>query len=98
MSALRNASAKFSLANLGRKVSDSPNSPGRWNNNNDSDLSPPRGADTSGGSLGPNGPGGGPAEKGGIALDAFGKKLGKSIAHQSLLPGLGNQDLRALQE
>ncbi|CAK9782025.1 hypothetical protein CC85DRAFT_330599 [Cutaneotrichosporon oleaginosum] len=37
--------------------------------------------------------GGGPS-----AFDGIGRKLGKSIAHTSLLPSLGNQDLRALQD
>lgn len=31
-------------------------------------------------------------------LDGLGKKLGKKVAHTSLLPALGNQDLRTLQE
>lgn len=44
--------------------------------------------------------GGGNAANGsnGSSLDGFGKKIGKSIAHTSFLPSLGNQDLRALQE
>ena len=33
-----------------------------------------------------------------MAFDGIGKKLGKSLAHQSFMPSLGNQDLRALQE
>jgi hypothetical protein len=35
---------------------------------------------------------------GGSAFDGLGKKLGKSLAHTSLLPALGNSDLRVLQE
>ena len=35
---------------------------------------------------------------GGATFDGFGKKLGKTFAHQSLLPSLGNKDQRALQE
>jgi hypothetical protein len=34
----------------------------------------------------------------GATFDGFGKKLGKTFAHQSLLPSLGNKDQRALQE
>jgi hypothetical protein len=42
----------------------------------------------------PSSPTGGP----GVTFDGLGRKLGKSIAHQSLLPSLGNKDVRALQE
>jgi hypothetical protein len=42
----------------------------------------------------PSSPTGGP----GATFDVLGRKLGKTIAHQSLLPGLGNKDIRALQE
>lgn len=42
----------------------------------------------------PSSPTGGP----GNTFDGLGRKLGKSIAHQSLLPSLGNKDVRALQE
>lgn len=34
----------------------------------------------------------------GPTFDGLGKKLGKTFAHQSLLPALGNKDQRALQE
>jgi hypothetical protein len=37
-------------------------------------------------------------ETGSNSLDGFGKKLGKSLAHNSLLPGLGNKEQRTLQE
>ncbi len=50
---------------------------------------------TGGGGMGMGGGGGG---GGPSAFDGLGRKLGKSIAHTSLLPSLGNQDLRALQE
>ncbi|RSH85634.1 hypothetical protein EHS25_003774 [Saitozyma podzolica] len=42
----------------------------------------------------PSSPTGGP----GVTFDGLGRKLGKSIAHQSLLPSLGNKDVRALQD
>jgi hypothetical protein len=51
---------------------------------------------TGGGGMGMGGGGGGGG--GPSAFDGLGRKLGKSIAHTSLLPSLGNQDLRALQE
>ncbi|KAL1407764.1 hypothetical protein Q8F55_007198 [Vanrija albida] len=44
------------------------------------------------------GGGGGANGSNGSSLDGFGKKIGKSIAHTSFLPSLGNQDLRALQD
>ena len=91
MSALRNASGKFSIPSFGRKVSgvqDTPNSPQRVNGYIE-ESSPPR---DSFGSAGGGGAGSG------LGGDGLGKKLGKSLAHQSLLPSLGNQDLRALQE
>lgn len=109
---LRNASGKFSLPSFGRnknqshhestpsqsRVSSSTygSGPGAVVTSGESEPSSPRVADSmmsggSGGGLG--GGGGGPS-----AFDGIGRKLGKSIAHTSLLPSLGNQDLRALQE
>ncbi|BEJ15801.1 hypothetical protein CspHIS471_0504060 [Cutaneotrichosporon sp. HIS471] len=41
---------------------------------------------------------GGAGSSGPSAFDGIGRKLGKSIAHTSLLPSLGNQDLRPLQD
>ncbi|OCF32639.1 hypothetical protein I316_05560 [Kwoniella heveanensis BCC8398] len=97
---LRGASGKFSLSNFTRKASGTgpastnpnnhpsePNSPTRGNGAYTDDDSPVR--DTHGG-----GGGGG----GGVAFDGLGKKLKGSFAHQSLLPGLGNKDMRALQD
>ncbi|WRT68663.1 uncharacterized protein IL334_005642 [Kwoniella shivajii] len=34
----------------------------------------------------------------GVAFDGLGKKLKGTLAHQSILPGLGNKDMRALQD
>lgn len=48
---------------------------------------------TSGGGGTSSADGGGPNR-----LDGIGRKLGKSLAHTSLIPALGNQDLRLLQE
>ncbi|WVW85327.1 hypothetical protein I302_107365 [Kwoniella bestiolae CBS 10118] len=87
---LRNTSGKFSLSNFGRKVSGAvePNSPTRTSNHNQTasgytdDESPSR--ETHGGN--------------GAGFDGFGKKLKGTLAHQSILPGLGNKDMRALQD
>lgn len=85
---LRNTSGKFSLAHFGRKASgaghDGPSSADRTNGHYSDDPGSP---------VRENGGGGG-----GGGLDGLGKKLGKSIAHQSLLPGLGNKEQRVLQE
>lgn len=70
----------------------------------DSEPSSPRFAEstrsgsTGGGGMAMGGGGGGGGGGGPSAFDGIGRKLGKSIAHTSLLPSLGNQDLRALQE
>ena len=87
---LRNSSGKFSLPSFARRntAGEPPSSPSHTNGTgvyDDDGNSPGRERDSSGGGVG-----------GGF--DGFGRKLGKSIAHQSLLPGLGNRDLRALQE
>lgn len=85
---LRNSSGKFSLPSFGRKASgvhDGPASPSRPNGNPYDDPASP-GREGNGFSLG-NGGG-----------EGFGRKLGKSIAHQSILPSLGNKEQRALQE
>ncbi|OCF57747.1 hypothetical protein L486_05212 [Kwoniella mangroviensis CBS 10435] len=89
---LRNTSGKFSLSNFGRKVSGAvePNSPTRTSNHNQhasgytDDESPYR--ETHGGS------------GNGAGFDGLGKKLKGTLAHQSILPGLGNKDMRALQD
>ncbi|KAL7422528.1 hypothetical protein Q5752_003176 [Cryptotrichosporon argae] len=89
---LRNASGKFSLP-FGRKgpndapVSPSSRQPSGTYAADDSDPSSP---------IGNGGSGGGGLNT--AAFDGLGKKIGKSIAHTSLLPGLGNKDLRALQD
>ncbi|WVF67615.1 hypothetical protein IAT40_002373 [Kwoniella sp. CBS 6097] len=94
---LRGASGKFSLSNFTRKASGTgpastnhnnpsePNSPTRGNGAYTDDESPVR--ESHGGGSG-----------GGVAFDGLGKKLKGSFAHQSLLPGLGNKDMRALQD
>lgn len=90
---LRNTSGKFSLPTFGRRNTsgDGPSSPSatRTNGNgyyDDDGYSPGKERDRDRDGTGAGG------------LDALGKKLAKGIAHQSLLPGLGNRDLRALQE
>ncbi|GMK55888.1 hypothetical protein CspeluHIS016_0209440 [Cutaneotrichosporon spelunceum] len=70
----------------------------------DSEPSSPRVAEsmmsgsTGGGGMSLGGGGGGGRDSSPSAFDGFGRKLGKSIAHTSLLPSLGNQDLRPLQD
>ena len=99
---LRNTSGKFSLPSFGRKATDTaPNSPGGLGHNgyDESTPAPQREGGGMGMGMGAGGGGGtGGAGGGGIALDGLGRKLGKSLAHQSLLPGLGNKDFRVLQE
>ncbi|WWD19293.1 hypothetical protein CI109_103751 [Kwoniella shandongensis] len=86
---LRNTSGKFSLSNFGRKVSGvgEPTSPTRTNGHSggygDDDVAASPGRDGHGG---------------GVAFDGLGRKLKGSLAHQSLLPALGNKDVRALQD
>ncbi|KAK4689622.1 hypothetical protein P7C73_g485, partial [Tremellales sp. Uapishka_1] len=83
---LRNTSGKFSLPSFGRKASgqlNEPDSPSR--HYGDDDYYSSHNRESSGG-------------QGGSPFDGFGKKLGKSLAHTSLLPALGNKDLRALQD
>jgi hypothetical protein len=83
---MRNTSGKFSIP-FGRKSDKTPASP--------TGNGPTHGRFfSSGGGSGDDdfGPGG---EKGN---GSGGLNLGKRIAHQSLIPGLGNQDLRQLQE
>ena len=83
---MRNTSGKFTIP-FGRKSDKTPASP--------TGTGPTHGRFfSSGGGSGDDdfGPGG---EKG---SGSGGLNLGKRIAHQSLIPGLGNQDLRQLQE
>jgi len=83
---MRNTSGKFTIP-FGRKSDKTPASP--------TGNGPTHGRFfSSGGGSGDDdfGPGG---EKG---SGSGGLNLGKRIAHQSLIPGLGNQDLRQLQE
>lgn len=86
---LRNASGKFSMPTFGRKNTvDGPSSPSATRQNAtgyyDDDYSPGKDRDRDG--------------SGGVRFDELGRKLGKTIAHQSLLPSLGNRELRSLQE
>ncbi|WVQ95191.1 hypothetical protein IAU59_002285 [Kwoniella sp. CBS 9459] len=96
---LRGPSGKFSLSNFSRKVSGAgPASTNNSNNNNHSEPSSPtrgNGAYTDEESPVRESHGG---SGGGVAFDGLGKKLKGSFAHQSLLPALGNKDLRALQD
>jgi hypothetical protein len=83
---MRNTSGKFTIP-FGRKSDKTPASP--------TGTGPTHGRFfSSGGGSGDDdfGPGG---EKG---SGSGGLNLGKRIAHQRLIPGLGNQDLRQLQE
>ncbi|EIW68385.1 hypothetical protein TREMEDRAFT_74265 [Tremella mesenterica DSM 1558] len=90
---LRGASGKFSLPSFGRKnTGTEPTSPSR-EYGNDSDFSPASPTRENGHSAGGGGGGGGL-----VGMDNFGRSLGKKIAHQSLLPALGNKDQRALQD
>ena len=96
---LRNTSGKFSLSNFGRKASgapahDGPSSSDRTNGHYSDDPGSP----VREGGSGFLGGGGNGNSNGGGGFDGLGKKLGKSIAHQSLLPGLGNKEQRILQE
>lgn len=96
---LRSTSGKFSLPSFGRKAStaqDGPGSPIRSNGNQYEDPGSP--GREGGFSFGNGNSNGGGGSGGNNAFDGLGKKLGKSIAHQSLLPGLGNKEQRALQE
>ncbi|WVQ79699.1 hypothetical protein IAT38_001799 [Cryptococcus sp. DSM 104549] len=84
---LRNTSGKFSLSSFGRKVSgvqDPPSSPGNApaTSNGNHTYDDDAGSPTNSGS----------------GFDGFGKKLKGSLAHQHLLPALGNKDVRALQD
>jgi hypothetical protein len=84
---MRNTSGKFSIP-FGRKSEKTPASP--------TGNGPTHGRFfSSGGGSGDDdfGPGG---QTGGSG--SGGLNLGKRIAHQSLIPGLGNQELRQLQE
>ncbi|KAK8854570.1 hypothetical protein IAR55_003309 [Kwoniella newhampshirensis] len=89
---LRNTSGKFSLSNFGRKASGAgePTSPTRANGHGGGGG---YGDDEVGASPGRDGHGGG-----GVAFDGLGRKLKGSLAHQSLVPGFGNKDVRALQD
>ncbi|WWC63574.1 uncharacterized protein I303_106178 [Kwoniella dejecticola CBS 10117] len=93
---LRNTSGKFSLSNFGRKVSGAvePNSPTRSTNNNNNNIN------TSGGPRysDDESPSRETHSGNGAGFDGFGKKLKGTLAHQSILPGLGNKDMRALQD
>ncbi|WWC90445.1 uncharacterized protein L201_005380 [Kwoniella dendrophila CBS 6074] len=80
---LRNTSGKFSLSNFGRKVS------GAIEPN-----SPTRTTNNNGGGYTDDESHGG----NGAGFDGLGKKLKGTLAHQSILPGLGNKDMRALQD
>jgi hypothetical protein len=83
---MRNTSGKFTIP-FGRKSDKTPASP--------TGTGPTHGRFfSSGGGSGDDdfGPGG---EKG---SGSGGLNIGKRIAHQRLIPGLGNQDLRQLQE
>jgi len=94
---LRGPSGKFSLAHFGRKASGAHND-GTSNGNgygNDYPDSPTR---EGGSGFMSGGGGGGSGGNGSNPLDGIGKKLGKSLAHQSLVPGLGNKEQRTLQE
>lgn len=105
--ALRSTSGKFGLPSFGRRRgSDSqPSSrivsgaaPGAGSGDNDSLASPTTGQHSNflpSHSHSHSQSGGG---SGGGTLGVIGNKLGKKVAHTSLLPALGNQDLRALQE
>ena len=100
---LRGTSGKFSLPTFGRKHSADPNSPSRMQGEDFGPASPSRENgyfSGDGGSGGGGGGGGGSrvVSGGREALDGFGKNLGKKIAHQSLLPALGNKEARPLQE
>ncbi|WWC71314.1 uncharacterized protein I206_105268 [Kwoniella pini CBS 10737] len=90
---LRNTSGKFSLSNFGRKVSGvgEPNSPTRSTNNNQNN-SGARYSDDESPSRENHGGGNG------AGFDGIGKKLKGTLAHQSILPALGNKDTRALQD
>ena len=88
---MRGPSGKFSLANFGRKASGTHDG---VQNGYGSEM--PESPTREGGSGFMSGGGGG--GNGSSPLDGLGKKLGKSLAHQSLLPGLGNKEQRSLQE
>lgn len=99
--ALRSASGKFGLPSFGRRRGSDSQPQSRivsgaapTSGDNESLASPTAGNSN----FAPThahtpSSGGGSGTLGGI-----GNKLGKKVAHTSLLPALGNQDLRALQE
>jgi len=105
---LRNASGKFSLPSFGRKSHHSTNSDGSSSPSRVTSGSYPAGGGGGGGggggptvsihSSGYDGDSLSPGGAGGAGLGGIGNKIGKSIAHTRLLPALGNQDLRLLQE
>ncbi|ORY20374.1 Eisosome component PIL1-domain-containing protein [Naematelia encephala] len=80
---LRNTSGKFSLPSFGRKASGADG---------------PATSPSRGGGNGYDDDGGSPHRDGSSGFSGLGEKLGKSIAHQSLLPVLGNKDMRLLQD
>lgn len=97
--ALRSTSGKFGLPSFGRRRGSDSQPQSRIvsgaappNVDNDSLASPPPGSNFS--------PAHAHSHSGGGSgtLGVIGNKLGKKVAHTSLLPALGNQDLRALQE
>jgi hypothetical protein len=105
----RNTSGKFSLSSFGRRqpsYSGGPESPGVGSSGNGvGSNSNPNGNGREGGFSFPHfGQAGNddredfsPRADGGAGGPGLGWTLGKKIAHQSLLPALGNQDLKSLQ-
>lgn len=102
--ALRSTSGKFGLPSFGRRrgsdsqpssriASGSAAPQGAGSGDNDESLASPTTATGSNFSPSHN-----YSNSTGGHLDGLGKKIGKKVAHTSLLPALGNQDLRALQE
>lgn len=103
--ALRSTSGKFGLPSFGRRRGSESQPSSRivsgsaptGSGDNDSLASPTTGQHSNfspaHGHTHSSGGGGGSG-----TLGVIGNKLGKKVAHTSLLPALGNQDLRALQE
>lgn len=92
---LRNASGKFSLP-FGRKSNDSSQprqSSSTYSSGGQTQSLAPQDAEPPTSPMAPE-----PTSAGSAPGEGFGSKLGKKIAHTSLMPSLGNQDLRELQE
>jgi hypothetical protein len=101
--ALRNASSKFSMPSFGRKSNANASQPNGINTSagydpNAAGASSPRVTSGTYGASVHSGDDAAGGNSGGRGLDGIGRKIGKSIAHTRLIPALGNQDLRLLQE